>query len=520
VKKSVVITVLTGVLFVLYFFALIILINEKRNYHMDEVLTFVLANDTYDEDIIVAPDWYKKYDNPKEVYLDRITVQEGRRFDFRNVWKKQSMDSHPPFYYVLINIVSSFMVGKYSKWIGGSVNILIGIISLIFYRLLVKKLICDDIFVLISSAAFAFSAGILSSATYFRMYFMTMMFVLIISYIMVNGIYKRDIWFYVSLLLCSFGGTLTHYYFLLYLLPICVAFGVFLIIKKQWKHVWCFVGTMIVSGTVVYAVFPAIIRQSVGGGYRGNEVINNFKTSDFMYMIKQCFNIVNKQIAGGLMLYCLAGAFIIFIVSIVLKRKKTDVKVEFEKIYVWILLVFACVVYFALVSKITIYIVDRYFFPIYGVLILLFTSAIYGALKSMTGKRVGYIILSAVLLVTTFKEFKNSFYYLYRATQPLIDTAKELGESDSIFVFEEVLQITPAMLEVSEYNSVTFVPYYDMQGLKDIDVDIDKGLIVVLGNGCDINEVADIVYSGHEELKGYTYIGGHSTTTSYYFYTD
>lgn len=37
-------------------------ISEKRNLHTDEVLTYLLANNTYDEEITLAPEMGKTYD--------------------------------------------------------------------------------------------------------------------------------------------------------------------------------------------------------------------------------------------------------------------------------------------------------------------------------------------------------------------------------------------------------------------------------------------------------------------------
>ena len=51
-------------------------IREKRNYHLDEIDTFVLANDTYDSEIIVVPEPDHTYDDVEGVWLDRMTVRE------------------------------------------------------------------------------------------------------------------------------------------------------------------------------------------------------------------------------------------------------------------------------------------------------------------------------------------------------------------------------------------------------------------------------------------------------------
>lgn len=371
--------ILTILLYSGFVMAMVLLIREKKNYHLDEVLTFVLANDTYDTSIIVSPDYYHRYDDPSAVWTDRITVQEGKRFDLKNVWEKQAADNHPPFYYVLINAVSSLMPGKYSKWIGGGINIFLGLLALFFFGRLAKRLIDDELFVLIASGAFALSAGVLSSVTYFRMYLMAMLFVILLSIVLTDGLKKRDYKLYIKLFLVSVAGTLTHYYFFIYLFAACLIFGIYLVIKKEWKSVLAFIGTMALSGGAVYLIFPGIIRQTIGGGYRGNEVLDNLKHSSFFYMIKQCFKVVDDQLFGGLFLIFMGLSAAILVVGLIIRKKKT----AFDEVYKWILLWGASLIYFIAVSKVTVYIVARYYFPFYGTVILMFVATLYMAIETV-----------------------------------------------------------------------------------------------------------------------------------------
>jgi hypothetical protein len=203
-------------------------------------------------------------------------------------------------------------------------------------------------------------------------------------------------------------------------------------------------------------------------------------------------------------------------------------KIVEDEIYKWILLWGSVALYFLIVSKVTVYIVDRYFFPIYGVLILLFSGTLYLGLDKgysrITGKTRGkievFVVLSIILLITTFKNFRTSFYYLYRSTQPLLDMAAEHSDADCIFVYNGVIQITPAMLEVSNYASVTFEPFYEMDGLKDITLDTDNGLMVVVGQDCDFEYIKNYIGSLYPELNAFEYCGSHSYTSTYYFHNE
>lgn len=128
-------------------------------------------------------------------------------------------------------------------------------------------------------------------------------------------------------------------------------------------------------------------------------------------------------------------------------------------------------------------------------------------------------MLSLILLLTTFKNFRTSFYYLYRSTGSLIANAAAHENCDDIFIFSEVIQVTPAMVEVSNYNSVTFVPYWDMSGIEELEVDTGKGLVVTVGEGCDFEVISELVQQKWPEMNAYDYLGKHSYTTSYYFFS-
>ena len=54
---------------------IVIGISEKRNLHTDEVLTYILANNSYDEEITLAPEMGKTYEPAGQVWQNVMTVQ-------------------------------------------------------------------------------------------------------------------------------------------------------------------------------------------------------------------------------------------------------------------------------------------------------------------------------------------------------------------------------------------------------------------------------------------------------------
>lgn len=74
-----------------------------------------------------------------EVYKDYITVGADERFDYASVYYNQTMDVHPPLYYFILNTVSSFFAGSFSKWYGIGINLAIFPIIQIMLFALCKK---------------------------------------------------------------------------------------------------------------------------------------------------------------------------------------------------------------------------------------------------------------------------------------------------------------------------------------------------------------------------------------------
>lgn len=84
-------------LYIAFFFICIFVIACKKNFHVDEAYTCGLANHA-DGRIAMAPQNAPYIYEPAEsAYKEYMTVQEGCRFNFKNVWDLQSKDVHPPF---------------------------------------------------------------------------------------------------------------------------------------------------------------------------------------------------------------------------------------------------------------------------------------------------------------------------------------------------------------------------------------------------------------------------------------
>ena len=85
----------------------------KNNFHVDEICSYTLSNNT--KSIMMTFEEGRTYSPSEQIYLDNMTVRDAAEaFNFVNVWKNQTKDVHPPFYYVLLHVICSYGAGRFS----------------------------------------------------------------------------------------------------------------------------------------------------------------------------------------------------------------------------------------------------------------------------------------------------------------------------------------------------------------------------------------------------------------------
>ena len=186
------------------------LLTQKVDFQVDELLTYNLAN---------ADSWFNPESNviysPANYPFIEAMSSNGN-FDLRHIWKQQAYDTHPPFYYVLVHAICTLFPRTVSVMYAGIINVVFLLATLFFYRKILYLLIDNQIVIYILSVMFVFSSGLLSIATFLRMYVMTMFWVTAITYIILKIVEKFSKRSLISLIVIIICGTLTHYYFLVY----------------------------------------------------------------------------------------------------------------------------------------------------------------------------------------------------------------------------------------------------------------------------------------------------------------
>ncbi len=523
----------TILLYVTFLALMILTISNKADYHLDEMYSYGLSN--HQDSMYISIEDGKRYMPPSEPYIEYLTVRDTSRFDYKNVWRNQAEDVHPPLYYALLHTICSIFPGTFSKWYAGSINIVFALWTLFVLRKLIRNLTGnDDKVCSIVSVLFVLSSGILSAVSLFRMYIFVMFWVTLLTEMLVKevGIRRSDRKFFLKLYAVAVLGALTHYYCIVFTIFICTVFGVFLLLKKKWDSMTGLIVIGILAGSTAYFIFPSMIIHMFYG-YRGTEAIDNLKQSpyEFWTRMKDFFNIVNNEAFGNSLGYIVVGLVLFAAVYCVFENHN-----NFRSIKKWLLgilspdvnaakilamkytLIFVPVVmYFLIVTKMAAYIIDRYMFPIYAVSIGGLVSLAVTFLRNVLKDKIVYFIVAIMMSIIIVNEWKNvEWTYLYRPSVAFFEQLEEYADVDCLYIYDSTWKTQPSFLEIQKYRSVTFVHYDNLGILASLEIS-NQNQLMVLVNAEDKTTLGQIM-EVYPQLNASKEMRSFGFSTTYYLY--
>lgn len=239
-------------IYLVFTIIMIVVLHGKKNLMIDEVATYHLSNYA-GTSILGNLEEGKLYTPAESIFFPYITVQDDGRFDYANVWKWQERDVHPPLYYALVHSVCSLFPNRYSEWYAGIVNIVFGLLTLWCIRKIVDEMTHSKTAILLCSLCYMTVAGILSAILFFRMYVMAMFFVSLVTYLFLKAVGEGlSVRASISMILATVGGALTHYYFIIYLFFISLIFGIYMLVRRNFKQGAMFVLSMAIAGGYLF----------------------------------------------------------------------------------------------------------------------------------------------------------------------------------------------------------------------------------------------------------------------------
>ncbi|UOQ86821.1 glycosyltransferase family 39 protein [Gracilibacillus salinarum] len=490
----------------------IIFLQQKINYHIDELLTYSLANST--SYIDVEPG--EKYNAYGEFQESFLSTPEETNFDYANVWRNQANDVHPPFYYVIVHTISSVFSGEFSPYIGIAVNLIFNAFIIVLLYKFAMLITGNKFAAFLTSVFWAVNPGVISDMMFIRMYIMTMFFCLWIAYIHLKNIKLGntvDYKFYISVYLVSLAGALTHYYFLILTFFICAIFVFYLLFRKQWRKLFIYIGAYVSMLVSVIVLFPSIYDHILGGGQRGEESIENFmSTNGYLSTLHSFWGKISDNLFGGYLLFFVIAIVIIMIASNMRLRNQNMASGNSFWMVVYLLVV--CSLYFFLISNIAVYTVERYLQPIFPLIVLIFICLLHGAMRTLLNQNNSLVVCCILLLLISVNGYwkTTSFEYLQKDSAEALQIAEQYQGNDVIYLYDRTWKIPTHYMELANYKSVTFYKMNDLAMLYEKE-NYDE--FVVYSQSEDTTIMEELV-EHLPAVESYTKLNNYGYCTVYY----
>lgn len=412
-------------------------IDKKQGFHMDELLSFELANaefnpwivptqpkgrlakfveeelrgrslqETVDNMVATALDVvenggnskllsYKAdvYEEPvwmeRETFVDYVTVDETDDFSYLSVYFNVKDDNHPPLHFALLHTISSLFKGELTPLMGCIINL----VCVLGIMILLMKL--GNWFMVIRgvpewgrftgflvAAAYGLSVGAVSTTLLIRMYAMVTLWCVALLAIHVRKLFSymlggTDFTEHNKLLiLVTVLGFWTQYFFLFYCLILAAVTVVILWIQKRKQGIWCYIRSMVLAAILGVGLFPFAISDVFSSG-RGVEALENLSEGFAGYGSRLgAFARVLEQETGCVWLLI---PFVVFVGVFAVKRwfesRGTHKGRMRNGAGLLAVLWIPLVGYFLLAARMSPYLVNRYIMPIFPVFVLVMVAAV------------------------------------------------------------------------------------------------------------------------------------------------
>lgn len=281
---------------------ILIFTNEKDGKHPDESWSFGLANSYYRTHIFMTDDGSEEtYDNEwvsGKVLKDYITVDQEHRFAYDSVIHNMRYDAHPPLFFMILHTICSFFPDTYNFWFAFSINIVSFILIQIFLYKLSKKMFGNETAALAVIIFYGFSVAGVSTIIYTRQYALLTVFTVMSVYFhrcMLEAENRKSyVKWLIGIMVATFLGAMTHYFFLPFAFAISLLFCFGYIIKKKPRKLLIYGASLLASVllTMPFTNMSSFIGTSKSSGSSVAQAKNVLKAGLGGYFL----NIINQLI--------------------------------------------------------------------------------------------------------------------------------------------------------------------------------------------------------------------------------
>ena len=284
-KRSAAVYILLAVIILLQLgYTIFCFETKKTGSYGDEVWSYGLANSYYKPFIYLKEGvWIREgeeeyYDNycewvDGEVIKDYITVQPEQRFSYGSVVSNQTLDNHPPLYYMLLHTVCSFFPDSFSYSYAFVINCILLVINSFFVFKLGAAVLGSDKKGLLLCAFYAAGTGSLSTFIFLRQYSLLTTLTVCFTYFNAKLFRceqtadKDDMTFLRKTLpfivLTAFLAFNTHYFAVPYIGLLTLFMCIWLLCRRRIKKMFIY-GLCVLAALLIFAaLYPAAVKHTI-----------------------------------------------------------------------------------------------------------------------------------------------------------------------------------------------------------------------------------------------------------------
>lgn len=366
-------------------------------------------------------------------------VRESNRFNLFGTLLADTVDSHPPLYYLLIHTLCSAFINMPLRDVGLLINYVCLILTCLFIYKIAKKH-ADGLFAIIATLFYGLSLDFINNATYIRNYAMLTMWVALLMYLNYDLIDKNGLLNkkrMVQVVVVEILAMLTQFFAAFFIIPMFVF--TLVRIRAHGALVKKYVHEQVLTGVIYLLIWPISVAQ-VLFDESAAEVRGSIFSFQLLGKIKGFANLMRNSLFTGSYLVMLV-AMIIFVAAFVLfykgrvKGKKFSEALSDEKIE-YAALLFIPTAFFYLIAVIASpWAADRYVMaavPEISLIVLL--SVRYLVMRLIKNRVVCSIIPALIVVLTIVGNMSMTPYYLYPMNPVKQSFIDKYSEKEAIVV--------------------------------------------------------------------------------------
>ena len=456
------------------------LVGAKENLFIDEALSYRRANGFIDNE----PSFFSgTKEDPADFFTNFFAATEP--FQYREVFRNESQNVHPPLYYYLLHTICSLFPGQFSLLFAGAINAGFAVGTLLVYHGILRLLIDDGKTRAALCLLYALSSAVWSNLSFLRMYVMLSFWISALTYLYLANRKTVVRCYGIKLFLTVYGGIMTHHHLLLHLFAASLTYLLVLILRRDRRTILYHVGIVLAGTLSALASFPPMIMQILTSD-RGTEAQQNLRNAaDYLFRIRWFCGNTGAALFGT---FFKAALFLSLVcIAVILLAHIRGETTGLADIPSLCMLLLPLAFYIATVSITASFLTGRYLFAALPLLLLVFGLLIHNAAfsLSMTRKYVFPLLLSLALLFSAAGLHQAQFPFLYRGDAQKREALLPYENTDCLYLVQNenmyVDMITDYM-ELSMYGTLTVLNASDPGTPASAFSDRDQ-LIVVTDEG-------------------------------------